>query len=349
MLQQPIGELLAAAVDADPPGVALVLRADGHLDYYPFPEYSLDRREVAAPKERYRLEQPGYRAVFDRRRGLLYVAATHPAALTLNRYGDRPVGRGDLHVYDIGPLRGKVAGGPLHPAAVIPLGGDVSHLLLGPGGEAVYFLLHRPDGDHVGRLAAGTQKAVLFHGPEGLSALALSPEDGGTLYAAGPGAILVLDAATLGRRETFATDVQVADLSADRTGRLFLAEQGGHPLVTVLETRHGAAIAEWLSPLAGHNYLSVTPDGARLYLSTSALVGSSLRSLKVAGDLVRQPERAAEASSDLTTPVRGEFFYFPHPKRPCIITRWGRVYRLTPTEPQGEDPAKAQAANRFQP
>jgi hypothetical protein len=342
-----VGQLLAAVVDDDPPGVVLALREGGQLDQYSFPDCVLRRR--------YRLDQPGYRAVFDRSRGLLYVAATHPGALAVNRYGDPPAGKGDLHIYKIGPLRDRVtdtrlrpagvvvgplaavADASLRPDAVIPLDGSVSHLRLAPGGQAVYFLLHRPDGGRVGRVVAGAQTATFFHHPEGLSALTLSPEDGRTLYAAGPGGILVLDAATLTRRQTLATDVQVCDLSVDRTGRLFLAEQGSHPLVTVLETRRGAPVAQWLSPVSGRNYLCVTPDGVRVYLSTSALVGSSLRSLKVAGNLVHEPQHVASAAADLSVPVRGEFFYFPESK--CIVTRTGRVFRLSRTDtPPGEKP-----------
>jgi hypothetical protein len=320
---RPLGELLAAAVDPDV-GAGFVVRPGGVLEQYSYPSFS--------PHGQYRLEQPGYRAALDGRRGRLYVAVSEPAALQVNRHGDRPVGRGDLHIYDVRALLdGKASETRLRPASVIPLGADVSHLLLAPGGEAVYFLLHQPGGDRVGRVAAGAETAVFFGRAEGLTALAVAPE-GGSLYAAGPGALVHLDAATLAVRQTWPTEVSVCDLTADRDGRLFLAEQGGHPLVSVWDAKHGRPVAQWLSPLSGRNYVAVTPDGVRLYLCTSALVGSSLHSLKVAGDLVAEPRPWATAAGDWTVPVRGEFFFTSDAR--CILTRWGHVYRLAPTEPR---------------
>jgi hypothetical protein len=318
-----VGELLAAAVDTEV-GAGFLLRPGGGLEQYSYPDFT--------PHGKYRLEQPGYRAVLDGRRGRLYVAASEAAALQVSRYGDRPVGRGDLHVYDVRALLdGTASESRLHPAAVIPLGGNVSHLLSAPGGEAVYFLLHEPGGDRVGRVAAGAETAVYHGRAEGLTALAVAPE-GGSVYAAGPGAIVQLDATTLAVRQTWPTGVSVCDLCADRNGRLYLAEQGGHPLVSVWDARNGSPVAQWLSPLSGRNYLAVTPDGVRLYLCTSALVGSSLHSIKVAGDLVVEPKPWATAAGDWTVPVRGEFFLTADAR--CILTRWGHVYRLAPTEPR---------------
>jgi hypothetical protein len=332
-----IGPLLTAAVDPDA-RAAFVTRADGSLDLYSYPEFK--RRGT------WRLPQPGYRAALDGRRGRLYLAVSDPKALQVNPYGDRPVGRGDLHVYDVAPLlRGgggrslspiSRSAGPdpsgrpardLRPLAVVPLDGDVARLTLSPDREDVYYLLHRAGGDTVGRLAAANLSARTQVQPPGpLAALAVAPQ-GRAVYAAGGDSLLVLDPTTLAVRQSIPVEATVHDLAADGAGRVFLAESGQWTLVSVLDTRRsGEVVGRWESRLHGRVYLGLSADGARLYLGSSSLVSNLLRALQVSGDRAAHPRPLATATSDHNGPIRGEFFVSPDGL--TLINRWGKVFRL---------------------
>jgi hypothetical protein len=319
-IQAHLRELLAVAVDPAG-GAALVTRADGSLEHYSYPAFRPQR------KEKYRLEQPGYRAALDGRRGRLYVAATDPAALRVNRYGDRPVGRGDLHVYDVGPLlRGRPAGPALHPIAVVPVGGDVSRLLLAPGGDCLYFLQHGPGGDTVGRVSADSLAVDARLRPGGpLAALCLAP-DGATLYTAGS-SLLVIEPATLKVREHIALEGSFCDLAADNSGRVILAELGQWPLLEALDARRGGhLLGRWRAQIHGRIYLQLSADGDRLYLASSSLVSNSVRGLQIGGDLVSRPQPLGLITSEQGGPNRGEFFMTPDGK--FLINHWGKVFTL---------------------
>ncbi len=349
-----IGELLAVA--ADPAvGAAFVTRADGSLDLYSYPDFRLQAK--------FRLEQPAYRAVLDGRRGRLYLAVSDPAALHLTRYGDRPEGRGDLHIHDVRALLASriekapaARGGQrpeqasrerqrpeeiLRPAAVVSLGGDVSRLLLPPDRGSVYYLVHRPDGDRVGRLPASSLGGEVPPLPAGepaptradgsVTALALAP-DGAALYAAGPGAIRVLDPRTLAVRRTIAVEPTAADLTADNDGRLFLTERGQWTTVTVVDARQGEVLGHWSPRLHGRIYLQVTPDATRLYMGTSSLVSNALRGWLVLRPGGGIPPQYSHALGDSTGPVRGEFFLTPDSLH--LVNRYGKVFRLTPPPDQ---------------
>ncbi len=322
-----LGALLAVAVDPEA-GAAFVTRADGSLDHYSYPDF----RQLG----KYRLEQPGYRAVLDGRCGRLFVAVSDPAALRTNRFGDRPVGRGDLHVYDVGDLlaRGEPrapAATPLRPAAVVPLGGDVSRLLAAPDRDALYYLVHRPDGDRVGRLPTSSPAdEVRWQADGAVTALALSP-DGAALYAAGPGVVRVLDPGTLEVRRSVAIEPTAFDLAADNGGRLFVTEVGQWTSITVVDSRQGETIGHWNPRMHGRIYLQVTPDATRLYLGTSAPISNSLHCWLVQKPGGAMPPQFSHAGSDSTGPVRGEFFITPDGRH--LVNRHGKVFQLvTPAE-----------------
>jgi hypothetical protein len=360
-----LGPLLAVVVEPKAQA-ALILRQSGVLELCYYPTFW--------PHSRYSLEQPGYRAVVDSARGRLYVAASGARALGVNPYGDRPVGRGDLHIYDVkalfntlvqvpaptipagalgllysahghGPLlaayglaayglvprKPPVAG--LHPQTVIPLGGDVSHLLPAPpDDEAIYYLLHLPEGDRVGRISTASMAATgETYRPQGrLEALCLAP-DGKALYAGGPGTVVVLDPASLRPRAEHHVQAVVRDLGADAKGRLFLAEQGQDPEIIILDGSSGAELGRGWSQLPGRNYLAVMPDGGRLYVGSSGRISSLLRSLRAEpGPTFLTP--SGYAYSDPIAAQRGEFFLTPD--MGYLVTRGGKVYRLAPPEAQ---------------
>jgi hypothetical protein len=326
-----LGELLAVAVDPEV-GAALVLRPNGALEHFAYPKEA-DKPFVSRGK--FRLQQPGLRAVLDGRSHRLFVAASDPKALRVNRYGDRPIGRGDLHIYDVRDLlAGDQEDTRLRPAAVIKLDADISHLLLAPDRDAVYLLVHGPQGDRVERLSAAEPAAARrTFKQEGLTALCLAP-DGKTLYAAGTGGVVLLDPVTLAKRKDLPFEGPIVDVSVDSLERVFLAETGQKPQVTILNAANGKVIVRWDSRMHGRNYLAVMPDGGRLYLASSSLVICYLESLRVQRGLVLNPQPTAEADSDDGGPVRGEFFLTPDMR--FLITRWGRIFQLAP--PEGDRP-----------
>jgi hypothetical protein len=339
-----IGDLLAVAVDPET-GTAFVTRADGSLDCFSYPAFQAQGS--------CRLEQPGYRAVLDRRHGRLFLAVSDPQALKVNRYGDRPAGRGDLHVYaDVRNLaaagaRGASATGDsvgLRPTAVVPLDGNVSRLLAAPDGSCLYYLLHRPDGDEVGRLplvaeAPGAPPEVRWRPGGTVTALALSP-DGAALYAAGPWVVHVLEPQALRERQRFPVEPIVFDLAADNAGRLFLSEAGQWTPITVVNARHdGAVLGRWNPRMHGRIYLQLTPDATRLYLGSSSLISNAVRGLMVQKSSGGMPPQYSHAVGDGTAPVRGEFFITPDGRH--LITRTGKVLHLVgpPADQRPHHPA----------
>ena len=125
-----LGELLSVAVAATPSGsgTAFLTTEAGFLKKFSYPDFRLQTT--------YRLQQPAYRAVLDNRRGLLWVAASDPRVLRVNRYGDRPMGRGDFHIYNVPPPRRDQL---LSPAKGTPLSG-LSPLSPVLGGEGRSFV-----------------------------------------------------------------------------------------------------------------------------------------------------------------------------------------------------------------
>jgi hypothetical protein len=350
-----LGSLLAVAIDLDA-RAAVVLHEKGVVELCSYPDFR--------PRGYYLLEQPGYRVVLDGAGGRLYVAASDAGALRVNSYGDRPVGRGDIHVYDVQALlQAPVPGAPLsalgllgsahgqgpllaalgmipgrallawlRPQTVIPLGGDVSHLLLAPPEDkAIYYLLHRPEGDRVGRISTAAAAATgAVYRPKGrLEALCLAP-DGKTLYAGGPGTVVALDPTSLRPRAEHHIDAAVRDLSADGKGRVFVAEQGQWPEITVLDGSSGAILKRWESLLPGRNYLAVMPDGGRVYVGSSGRISGLLRSLRVLQLGHAYPSTSAFASGEAMADQRGEFFLAPDMQR--LITRAGKVFHLARPE-----------------
>src|SRR5262249_11826623 len=159
-----------AAAFAPAMGVALVSRVDGTLEHYTYPEFM-------AWSPTYRLQQPAYRMALDAQHCKLFVAASPATALRVNSYGDRPLGQGDIHVYDIRTvLDGKAKGGTLKPQATIPVGRNISHLLYSPHHNTLYYLADGPDTPILGRVPmADVSKARRVPLP-GATGLCLTPD-----------------------------------------------------------------------------------------------------------------------------------------------------------------------------
>lgn len=314
-----IGALMAVAIDPDA-RAALVLRADGTVDAYSYPQFT---RRAAA-----RLDRPAYRAALDGRAGRLWVASCPAEQLRASRYGDRPTGRADLRAYDVRALlEGTSAATPLRPEVVIALDADVANLMLSVDRESLYYLAQGTGGAWVGRVATRAPDAGLRRELPGAVALAQTP-DGRSLCAVAPGRLSVLAPQTLEVVRTLSAPASACDVVMDNTGRAFVAERGQWASITVLDAAHdGATLALIPSHLYGQVYLQLSPGGRRLYVSASSPIVGALRSLLVVAEgLHREPPQIGQAGNVYGAMVLGETFLASDGK--FLVTRRGAVYQL---------------------
>lgn len=323
-----LGDLLAVAVAPSPSGdgSAFVTTADGLLKDFSYPNFQL--------RAAYRLEQPAYRAALDDRRALLWTAACAPANLRVNRHGDQPLGRGDLHVYALPPSTRSRATtlAELHPHRVLPVAGDVLELLIAPDQQALFYLARTDDGVYLARIDAERQavdRQVRL--ADEIRALCLTA-DGKTLYAAGGGMVCVFNPASLQLLRRVDVKADVYAIAADNEGGVYLAEQGQWTKLTRLDLRGPQAIVrQWIARLHGRIYLKLAPDQYRLYVGTSSVISDHLDSLLIHGHSWDTPLVTSMAVSRPQTPVQGEFFLTPDGS--FLINRWGSVFRLVRGEP----------------
>ena len=317
-----IGPLLAATFGPNEAGKgsAFVTKADGLLKRFSYPEFQ--------PQATYRLDRPAYRAVQDERRGRLWAAVSAPAALRVSRRGDRPGGRGDLHVYDVPHLPDKSpTQAALRPRRVLALDGNVTELLADPDRSRLYYLARTHRGVHLGRIDADKEEldAELALPPE-THALCLTP-DGKTLYAGGGGVVSVIDSATLRVRRSLDLDGDIWSVAADNAGRVYVARQGQWTDVTLLDlSAPQPAVHRWSATLHGRVYLKLGTDQSRLYASSSSLLSNLLEVLLVQRlDRIPPPQVGVVPSNDRRL-VGGEFFLSPDGQ--ILVSCRGHVFRL---------------------
>jgi hypothetical protein len=316
---------LLAVAFAPEKKAALVTRADGTLEVFRYPGFD-------ASRGRWRLEQPGYRAALDARRGRLYVAAAprpdprRAGALRVNRYGDRPTGVGDLHVYDVAALlAGRSPGDRLRPAEVVPLGGTVSHLVYSPANDCVYYLADKGGAVTLGRVPAADPKAARSFPLEGATTLCVSTDGGKRLFAAGTGWARELDPRTAETLKNVDTGATAWDLATDNMGRLFVTTLGQRPQVVIVSTRQaGYLLAQFPTRSVGHTYLQVTKNGGRAYESSASPFDATLHFMMIQPELFKGivPMLGRIHSGGAAC---GEIFLSPDDQ--VIVARAGQVFR----------------------
>ncbi len=312
-----IGDLLAAttAGETNGKGRAVIATREGTIKEFSIPDFRL-RAES-------RLDGVAYRLALDGRHKRLWAAVCEAGDLKANRHGDRPLGRADLHVYEIP----ATANARPRPARVLPIGGDILELLLAPDETALFYLARDGDGAHLGRIDAARQTLdCRIALPDGTQALCRTA-DGRTLYAAGGGRVHVLDPATLRTRRVVEVNIDAVSVAADNEGRVYLSERGPWTNLARLDLRgERPAVHQWSARLHGCIYLKLSPDQYRLYTGTSSVISDGLNSLLVRGHSWETPLMTAVALSSPTAPVQGEFFLAPDGR--YLINRWGCVYHL---------------------
>ena len=312
-----IGDLLAATVAVNPndDGLAIVARNDGVIQSFTYPDFHLYAT--------HRLEGVAYRLALAGRSRALWAAVCEADKLQANRYGDRPLGRADLHVYDLSSGTNE----RLHPRRVFPIGGNVLELLLSPDQATLFYLAQTDDGVRLGRLDAVRQELdCRIALPEETHALSLTP-DGLTLYAAGGGSVYILDAATLRTRRSLEVKTNAYTIAATNEGCVYLAEQGQWTNLTCLDLRESQpTLHPWSARLHGRIYLKMSPDQYRLYVGSSSVISDHLDVLLIGGHSWKTPPLLAMSLSTPQTPLLGEFFLTPDGR--FLINRWGQVFHL---------------------
>ena len=262
------------------------------------------------------------------------MAACAAADLHANRHGDQPLGRADLHVYDIprSSANGTTATTPLYPRRVLPLASDVLEMLISPNQDALFYLAQDDKGVRLGRIDTERQAVdALVPLPKAIRTFCLTP-DGKTLYAAGNGIVLAFDPATLHMRRRVEVKADVRSVAADNDQRVYLAEQGQWTQLSRLDLRGGQPVlVRWTSRMHGRIYLKLSPDQCRLYAGASSLISEHIDSLLLRGHPWEAPPVVGIAVSQSGAPVRGEFFLTPDGR--FLINRWGSVFRLAKGEP----------------
>jgi hypothetical protein len=327
-----LGTLLAATFRQDKGGKAsaFATTATGLLRQYSCSDFQLQAT--------YRLDQPAYRAVLDRRRNLLWVASSAPGALRVSLHGDPPTGRGDLHLYDIpSPSGSPQTETALHSRRALPLDGNVFELLASPDQRRLFYLARTERGVQVGRIAADKEE---FDGelalPPQTHALCLTP-DGKTLYAAGAGVVSVIDSSTLRVRRRVELEGDIWSVAADNDGRVFVGRQGQWTDVTLLDlSGPQPTIRHWSATLHGRVYLKLAVDQYRLYASSSSVISNLIEALLVRGHdrlpppqvgVTQSPPAGVKVPSERKW-VGGEFFLSSDGQ--YLASCRGPVYRLAP-------------------
>ena len=317
-----LGELLSLAVapNAADGAVAFTTTADGSLKQFSYPDFEW--------RATYRLEQPAYRAVTDGR-GVIWLAASDPRALQIERYGDRPSGRGDIHLYDLpNPRREQpAANGVLQPRRILPLRGTVLELLASPDFRALFYLARTDPGVRIGRLDPERESQVAESPlPDDIRAMCLTP-DGRTLYAAGGSSVLVLDPWTLAVRRRLTVDADIYSIAADDEARVYLGEQGQWSNVTRLDlSGPKPVLRSWYSRLHGRIHLKLAPNQNRLYVGTSSVISTQVDVWLARGHLWTTPPHIGGDLADAHGPNRGELFLTLDGQ--FLVNRCGKVFRL---------------------
>ncbi len=300
---------------------------DGHLLVFSYPKFEL--------RGRYRLPQPTYHVIVDRKRDRLYAASAAPGAMVFGPLGDRLRARADLHAYDIPPLLdGSTAEGSfLRPLLTLTLGVHVRQLTLAPDGDCLCVAATALNLTLLGRVHLPTWGPTRL-APVSLVAgcLCLSP-DGSRLYVGQAGRVVVVQTVGPRRLRDVLIESSPTAMVADDAGRVFLAENGRGGVVTVLDGNKGVVLGQWALPVPGRPYLCLSPDRRRLYLGSSGVAGNVVYALDVEGERAVRPLLLGKAGPTLGAPVRGENFVSPDGL--LLINQAGAVFRLAPRKDEG--------------
>ncbi|MFN4261446.1 MAG: c-type cytochrome domain-containing protein [Gemmataceae bacterium] len=191
----------------------------------------------------------------------------------------------------------------LPAAQVIRVGGIVTHLLLAPDGEHLYFL--HPTRRQLVRVDTRTQKVVgTLPVAEGTDALSLTP-DGKTLIATSPkgpqgqGLMQVIDARTWKLLQTFPIAAVPFDVAAADDGKAFVSgAQGGWTDVAVVDWKQQRVLARW-GGVWNRSFLQLAPAQDRLYLATQGVTPNRI-------DLLTIPDRLDTVPQPVPSPEKGK-------------------------------------------
>jgi WD40 repeat protein len=231
------------------------------------------------------------------------------------------------------------AGASPSPAAVIPVGGTVSHLFLSPNGKWLYYL-NLTDGK-AGRVDAVALKRVAeLRLADGAEVLALT-RDGKTLYSVAPhkpeaqapgprvsleGLVEVIDPVKMAVRKSFTVQAVPYDLAATDGGVLFLSGGGGDwTQITVVDVDRETVLARW-GGVYTRSLLQLTPNQDRLYVATQGVSPGVVEGLSVPARIADKPEPSRSPAQD-KYPLGGEFVIAPDGQ--YLLCKNGTVLRLS--------------------
>jgi hypothetical protein len=257
---------------------AFVLPNAPHLKTYSYPDF---RAKGTHP-----IGGVAYRSALDARQGLLYLAVADPKAIRVLHANERTVATADVHVYDVkGVVEGKVpAGAKLDPVAVVPVGGDLAHLLLSPDGRWLYYLdVKDPKHVKAGRVDTRTgEKSPELRLADRAETLCLS-RDGKGLYATATvsghvgsdrpdprGLIQALDPVGWKVANTFAVNFDPYDADVTNAGVLYVTSgTGGWTYLSAVDGRTGAVLGRWRCSI-WRDLIRLSPDEKRMYLAKTS-------------------------------------------------------------------------------
>jgi predicted RNA-binding Zn-ribbon protein involved in translation (DUF1610 family) len=301
------------------------------------------------------LERPGYQAVFDPNEGLLYVAVSSEIETASWGSRRRQLGRGPIHVYDVNPalkrkpdLSGKFAQAKLSPIAILNTNNaKVASLLLSPNREQLYYLdvanLSAPKAWRV-EVARIKQEPDREREPVdlniafelGTEAIALSP-DGKTLFSIaapkrhfpkkpnleqGYVQVTALTGADPKPRSVV-LDVDPVDLAVTEHGYAFLTSGKGTEVLVINVDLLKPPCQPCARGVPEDCYLTLSPDGRRLYLADTKAVYPWLIDEPYVED---NTDMGKPAEGEAKKPVSGPLFASPDGK--YLLCPTGTVFNV---------------------
>ncbi len=320
---------LAAAVDARADRV-LLLGHDRFLRVYSYPDFQ--------PQRAYWLGVTAYRAVLDRERGALYAAVCNVSELRSDRAG-KVGGPADLHVYDVKKtLAGEdLSDRVLRPTAVIPLGAEVSHLVITSDSRWVYYLDASDwKGARLGRIDAATRRADKTTTVSDATGSFCLSRDGKSLYVGRilrdpkvapqhmKGEVQVFDVATMQPRTSIEVPSQPKEIAAEDELLFF----GGEGPLGVLDMRPARPklLGHWDGPwFGGLLFAGIAPR--RVYIAPRT-VPATVRAFEFPENVPvkDRPQEVDTVTDGGDGSLQGEFLTTPDGK--YLLCHTGAVLRL---------------------
>jgi hypothetical protein len=266
-----------------------------------------------------------YQLVLDSSRGHLYAAVAPRGYIMLGPLGDRERADGDLHVYDVKDLlEGRADPGvPLKPIRTVPVRGHMYSLLLSRDGQHLYYLSHVGRKSQIGRLALRDWTSATPHEVlgAGLSWLVQAPDSGQIIAMAG-GELLVIDSTNWTKTER-RVEAAIAAFAMGSQGQLYAIQRGTANFLVALDLNSGQIHSRMTLPLVGRFYTRLSPDGGRLYISTSAVLDGRVFAVDVTGKPGTM-RVVGHAGRDRSRLLRGGLFVSPDGK--LVMTGNGVVF-----------------------